>query len=154
MRVEELMNRHVRVCGPNDSLSHAAQIMWDGDCGCVPVVDGNGRPVAMITDRDVCMAAYTGGRSLSELSVWGASAHHPCTVRLDDEIATAEQRMRQFQVRRVPVVDAQGKLVGILSMNDLARQARLRGARGPSAEGVVKTLAAICSRPAGATGAH
>jgi len=150
MRVEEVMNRRVMVCGPNDSLGHAAQIMWDADCGCVPVVDEGGKPVAMITDRDICIAAYTRGKTLSELMVSGAASHHIFTVRPDDEIATAEQRMRQFRVRRLPVVDQEGKLVGILSVNDLARHARAGQRREElSAEGVVKTLAAVCSPRAG-----
>ena len=146
MKVEELMTRHVQVCGPNDSLSHAAQIMWDGDCGCVPVVDEGGKPIAMITDRDVCMAAYTRGGRLAELTVSPAASHRLVTARPDDEVATAEQLMRQFQIRRLPVVDDAGKLVGIVTMNDLARRAR-GGQRGLSAEGVVKTLAAVCSPP-------
>ena len=148
MKVQELMTRHLVVCGPSDSLSRAAQIMWDRDCGCVPVVDEGGRPTAMITDRDICMAAYTRGGRLSDLTVSKAASHRLVAVRPDDEIATAEQLMRQFQIRRLPVVDDAGTLVGLVSMNDLARHAR-RGHRGHelSAEGVTKTLAAVCSPP-------
>ena len=59
MNVEQIMNREVRSCGPHDPLNKAAQIMWDTPCGAVPVVDEQGRPVGFLTDRDVCMAAYT-----------------------------------------------------------------------------------------------
>src|SRR5690606_28351921 len=67
MQVRELMTRDVQVCGPRDDLNRAAQIMWDHDCGVVPVVDSERRPIGMVTDRDVCMAAYTQGKPLSAI---------------------------------------------------------------------------------------
>jgi CBS domain-containing protein len=143
------MTRDVQACGPNDALGRAAQIMWETDCGCVPVVDAEGKPVAMITDRDVCMAAYTRGQTLAEMSVWSAASRRLISVTEDDALATAEQLMREYRIRRLPVVDATGKLVGVLSMNDLARAARNGHRRGDiSAEGIVKTLAAVCTPPA------
>jgi CBS domain-containing protein len=144
MNVEQVMTRGVRACGPGDPLSHAAQIMWEADCGCVPIVDADGRPVAMLTDRDICMAAYTRGLSLGDMSASSAASHRLISVRADAALATAEQLMREYRIRRLPVVDADGKLVGILSMNDLARRARRHEV---SAEGVVKTLAAVCEPP-------
>ena len=57
MKVEQIMNRNPKVCHPQDSLNHAAQIMWDNSCGGIPVVDEQSRPVGFLTDRDVCMAA-------------------------------------------------------------------------------------------------
>ena len=72
MRVEQLMTRTVETCEPHDTLVTAARIMWTRDCGCVPVVvpeEGGHRVVGMLTDRDVCMAAYLQGRPLSEISV-------------------------------------------------------------------------------------
>ena len=153
MNVEQVMTREVKTCSPDDSLSRAAQIMWETDCGAVPVVDAEGKPVAMITDRDICMAAYTRGLALSEMTVSSACSKRLVTVGLADMLATAEQLMRQFQIRRLPVVNGgarvEGRVVGILSMNDLARRALARDRRGEvGAEGVVKTLAAICT-PAG-----
>jgi CBS domain-containing protein len=69
MQVEQIMNREVKTCGPHEPLNKAAQIMWDTPCGAVPVVDNQGRPVGFLTDRDVCMAAYTQGKPLAELQV-------------------------------------------------------------------------------------
>ena len=146
MNVEQVMTRDVTACRPEDSLVRAAQIMWEHDRGCVPVLDGGGRVVAVITDRDVCMAAYTRGLPLRDMSVGSAASRRLISVVAGDEVATAEQLMREYQIRRLPVVDSAGKLLGMLSTTDLARRAR-DGHRFEelSAEGVVKTLAAICT---------
>lgn len=149
MKVQQLMTRDVRACKPGDSLGHAAQIMWETDCGCVPVVDDEGRAVAMLTDRDVAMAALTRGVTLHEMRVASASSSRLVVARPGDELATAEQLMREFQVRRLPVVGDDGRLLGVLSINDLVR--RGQGKDGASAEGLVKTLAAVCTPPAPAS---
>jgi predicted transcriptional regulator len=60
-RIEKLMHRPVVTCHVNDSLANAARLLWEQDCGALPVVDERGRVVAMITDRDICMVAYTQG---------------------------------------------------------------------------------------------
>ncbi|MCI0617634.1 CBS domain-containing protein, partial [bacterium] len=67
MKVEQLMTGNVHVCHPQDTLSTAAEKMWTYDIGCLPVMDDSEQPIGMITDRDICMAAYTQGRSLAEI---------------------------------------------------------------------------------------
>jgi CBS domain-containing protein len=124
MRVSDIMHREVRTCGQRDSLAHAAAIMWDHDCGSVPVVDDQGTIVAMITDRDICMAAYTRGQRLDEMTVGSAASHGVVTIGEDEGLDRVEALMREAQVRRLPVVDAQGKAVGIVSIGDLARRVR------------------------------
>lgn len=145
--VEQLMTKEVRACEPHDSLAVAAHMMWDADCGAVPVVSGEGRRVVgMITDRDICMAGYFQGRPLDQIpveSVMSQSVHacHPA-----DELAEAEVTMRSARVRRLPVVDDSGQLLGMLSLADLAREAGRRGsARRPvcSPAEVAETVAAI-----------
>jgi CBS-domain-containing membrane protein len=122
--------------------------MWDLDCGCVPVVDATGKVLAMLTDRDVCMAAFTRGLRLWEMTVASAASRHVIAVRPDDTLETAAQRMREHQIRRLPVVDGEGKLVGVLSTNDLVRRARMGHHHSDvSADSVLKTLSGIC-RPA------
>jgi len=67
MKVEQIMTRIVHTCSENDTLNRAAQLMWENDCGCVPVIhggNGSGAVVGVVTDRDVCMGAYTQGRLL------------------------------------------------------------------------------------------
>jgi CBS domain-containing protein len=146
------MTTAVKSCGTDDDLQRAAQIMWENDCGIVPVVDGDGRLVGVITDRDVCMAAYTQGQPLWQIQVSNTMAKQVHGVRETDLIEAAEGLMRRVRVRRVPVLDGNGRLRGILSMNDLARHAhRSAGHKthGVSGDSIMQTLAAICERHAG-----
>ena len=155
MNVGQKMTREVRTCGLNDSLNTAAQLMWETDCGCIPVVDREGKAIAMITDRDICMAAYTQGQSLLSMLVSSAASHGVVTLRKDDSVEAAEALMRKNKIRRVPVVDANGKPIGIVSMNDLTRRAHVaehHRKNGLSAASILRTLAAVL-RPT-ATHAH
>lgn len=149
MKVEQLMSRNVKTCHANDSLNCAAQVMWENDCGCVPVVDDEGHAVGMITDRDVCMAAYTQGGPLGHLEVSNAMAHGLHSCRPADTIVEAESIMRAQQVHRLPVVDTEGRVIGLLSLNDIAREvARERGIAGKpevGSEDLATTLGAICA---------
>jgi CBS domain-containing protein len=148
MKVEDVMSKDVRTCGPDDALSEAARIMWERDCGCVPVLDGDGsgRVVAMITDRDISMAAYTQGARLAEIPVRKAMSAAVRACRPGDSVDDAEALMRRFQIRRLPVVDDAGHLLGILSLADLAEAAASGrgGRRGVSEAQVAETLEAIC----------
>ncbi len=155
MRVEQLMSKDVSSCDAEDSLNEAAAILWERDCGAVPVVAraSQGRVVAMITDRDICMAAYTTGRPLTALHVYDAMSRSLHTCEPGDTVADAEAVMREHQVRRLPVVDDAGNLAGILSLADLARAAESqRGKRSPQIgeKEVTRLLEAISApRPAG-----
>jgi CBS domain-containing protein len=146
MNASELMTTNVKSCSSIDTLLRAAQVMWENDCGAVPVVDGQDRVVGMVTDRDICMAAYTQGRPLWQIPVSTAMAKRVHGVRENDPLEVVETLMRHVRVRRVPVLDGDGRLKGILSMNDLARRAhRSFGRRnGLSGDSIVQTLAAIC----------
>ncbi len=154
MIVERIMTRELACCGPNDTLERAAQLMWDHDCGILPVIDG-GRLVGVVTDRDACMAAYTKGQPLASIRTGDVMSRHVRTCRPDDELSTVEQRMRLYRVRRMPVVEGE-RVVGMVSLNDLALAAdRGHGKHGfPSAEDVVHTLAAICERASEAPSAE
>jgi CBS domain-containing protein len=123
MKVEDIMTTEVGRCRAYDAADHAAKIMWEQDCGAVPVVDQDGRVVAVLTDRDICIAAFTQGRALSDIRVSSAMSRRLWSCRPDDDVKDAEKAMRTNQVRRLPVVDAEGRLIGILSLSDLARQA-------------------------------
>jgi CBS domain-containing protein len=147
MKVKELMSRGVLTCRAHDDLNRAAQIMWEGNCGIVPVVDDEGRPIGMITDRDVCMSAYLKGATLRSMRVRDAMAKHVTSCALDAAVETAMELMGETRVRRLPVVDSKGVLVGLLSLNDLAREARRhRKSSGGSrfTDAVVDTLGAVC----------
>ena len=120
MKVRELMSSPAYSCRPTDSLARAAQLLWDHDCGMLPVVDGAGRVTSTITDRDICMAALSSGRTLGDLRVVDSMSRRIVTCEPDDDLTDAVRRMTQSQVRRLPVVDADGKPRGVLSLNDLA----------------------------------
>jgi CBS domain-containing protein len=122
MKVEQLMTKDPVTCRPQDSLNEAARIFWERDCGCVPVVENGSQVVGMLTDRDICIAAYIDSRPLSEIpaSVAMAKVVHACSPQ--DSVRQAEEIMRRCKVRRLPVTDA-GRLVGILSISDIALEA-------------------------------
>lgn len=120
MKVEELMNSAPRTCGPYDSLNLVAQIMWDDACGCVPIIDGAQRPIGVLTDRDVAMAAYTRGRRLVDISVLETMARRVICCESASSAADAEKLMREHGLRRLPVVDRSGKLVGLVTREALA----------------------------------
>jgi len=147
MRVEALMTKDVKTCSPQETLNSAAQILWDESVGCVPVVDGNSQVVGIVTDRDLCMAAYLQGRSLRGIHVSSLVANNVVSCSPEDTIAAAENLMRDRTVRRLPVIDGGGHLVGLLSLNDIAREAarqRTNGKKGVGDAEVGETLSALC----------
>lgn len=144
MKICDIMTKDVYACRVGDTLSKAAQMMWDHDCGAVPIVDAQSRPIGMLTDRDICMAAQFSGKSLAAIRVEEAMSKQLFSCNPDDTVEAAEAIMRERQVRRIPIVEFD-MLVGILSMNDLVRAAtEKKTRRGVRADKVDATLAAIC----------
>ena len=145
MKVESVMSKEVGRCLQSETLNEAARVMWERDCGIVPIVESRetGRVVGVITDRDICVAAYTQGRRLAEIPITEVMAKRVVSCRPSDELKAAEQLMRRAQVHRLPVVDASDQLVGLLSLADIAR-ATTRGKPADVTAGEVgETLAAI-----------
>lgn len=145
MRAQQLMTSPPVTVHVNDPLNVAAEKMWDGDIGALAVVNDEGKITGMITDRDICMAAYTQGKSLDQLLVNCAMAHHVVTARPDQTIEEIEQLMGKHQLRRIPIVDAFGAPIGVVSMNDLAIESVQPDTPmklGPAK--IAHTLAAIC----------
>lgn len=142
MLIREVMVRDVRTCLPGESLARAAQTMWESDLGCVPIVDDEDHVVGMLTDRDVCLTAYMQGRSLDEIPISRAMSAGVFSCSPDQAVEHAEEVMREHQVRRLPVVEDEDTLVGIISLDDLAlasvHDQALR-------DHVATTLAAICA---------
>lgn len=140
MNVSSLIRRDVTSCTIHDNLERAAQLMWDHDIGCLPVIDDQGHVAGMITDRDTCMAAYTQGAPLRAISVTTPMARRVFSCREADEVDVVEKVMREHQIRRMPVIDDQGHPIGIISLNDIARAASTGAV---SATDVVATLAVL-----------
>lgn len=149
MNVAELMMRTVYTCKPDDSLAVAAGLMWDHDVGCTPVVDAGGHVLGLITDRDICMATCTRDAAPSKIDVASVMSRYVFSCSPGEALIDAEEIMRVHRVRRLPVVDDRGTLVGILSLNDLAEEAvreKARRGRAVRAEEVTLTLAMVGER--------
>jgi len=144
LRVQDLMTPSPRFCEVGDSANEAARVMWECDCGAVPVVQDR-RVVGIVTDRDICMAAYFQGVPLASIPLASIMTSDVCTCRPADDLGTAERLMRDRQVNRLPVVDGE-VLVGMLALCDLTQGVRRAGALGQkSTEGqeLLETVAAI-----------
>ncbi len=149
MKVKEVMTTSVAAVRSDEPLSLAAQLMWDCDCGALPVKDArSGRVVGMITDRDICMANWMRDRSPSSIRVADAMSQHLYVAAPEDSLASAEHLMRLKRIRRLPVIDDGCEFVGILSLADIASAAEHQGNRqtaGALAPGEISaTLADIC----------
>jgi len=148
MKVKDLMVEDVKCCVPFNSCNTAAELMWENDCGCVPVIDHDRKVLGMLTDRDISMAAYTQGLPLASIIVTSAMSKQVYSCRLDDELEKVEATMLAHQVRRLPVLDHDQRLVGIISLSDIAREAQHEAEmRKPRMVGdleVAQVLAAVC----------
>lgn len=123
MRVENVMTRPVWSCDAGDPLTVPARLMWEHDVGAVPVLGADGRVAGIITDRDVCMAAWTRAQPLAALTVGDHMSREVFTVPPEATLEEAEDLMGEHQVHRLPVVAAGGRLVGVVSLNDVAQAA-------------------------------
>jgi len=149
MLVESLMTRDPESCRPEASLADAAAIMWRRDCGVVPVTGDDDRVVGVITDRDICMALGLGGRLAAEVSVGEVMSRDVQTCTPVDDVREALELMQGRQLRRLPVVGSGGKLVGMLSINDVVLRTRKGGGKKQVARReTLKAIKAI-SRPHG-----
>jgi CBS domain-containing protein len=139
--VRSLMTTYTRACSPDDSLTHVAHLMWEFNCGAVPVVQQE-RVVGVITDRDICMATYIQGKAPQELRVEIAMSKNVFSCAPDDSLADALSAMADHRVRRLPVLSPDGALLGIIALADIARFAR--ALRNPAVEtALADALAAI-----------
>jgi CBS domain-containing protein len=118
--VKSIMKESPATCSPADTLRRAAEILWQCDCGMVPVVEGDARLVGVLTDRDICMAAFFKGESLSTLDVGSTMSKNLHAAKPDATIESVVHLMSEKQTRRVPIVEGD-RLVGIVSLADIAR---------------------------------
>ncbi len=147
MKVQDIMTKKVKVCAPDTSVSAAAALMWDVDCGVLPVVSDGGKVVGLITDRDIAIALGTRNRLASDILVSEVMAAQVYFCAADDDIHVALKTMRKDRVRRLPVVNEEGLLEGIVSMNDIALHAeKFDGHRTKDLtyDDFVNTFKAIC----------
>lgn len=141
MKVEDVMSKTVHTCSMETSLQTVALTMWDNDCGCIPVVDAEHRPVAIVTDRDIAIGSALQHRPLWDMSVEDVSGGHPLFCCKDDEdIHDALKMMQEHSIRRLPVIRDNGQLAGLVSMGDILAKA---GARAKSKLPVADVMAML-----------
>ena len=120
MNVSEVMTTDVRICRPEDSLASCANMMRELNVGIAPVLDRDDNLVGVITDRDIAVRAVARGVDPNSARVAEFMTPDPITVSFDADVEEAADIMADAQVRRLPVVDDNGRLVGIVSLGDLA----------------------------------
>jgi CBS domain-containing protein len=147
MKVQDVMVKGVRCCKPDTNLAAVTQIFWEQGCGALPVVE-NGRVIGMITDRDVSIALGTRNAKAGDTFVREVALPKVFFCLPQDDIHTALNTMRAQQVRRLPVVDHEGALNGILSLDDLVLDAGDKITDKLTYTDVVDTLKSIYEHPA------
>lgn len=124
MRARDIMTKKPNCCTVDQTARDAAQVMRDRDCGVVPVVDDGGRVVGIVTDRDLTVRGIAAGRDVGTRLGELMTASVECCGQ-DDDLRDVEQKMAELQVRRIPIVDAGGRCLGIISQADIARAASI-----------------------------
>lgn len=114
MIVADVMTKEVATCRPETNLAAASALMWENDCGALPVLADTGEVAGMLTDRDICIALGTRDRRSSEVTAREAAATHALVCKPKDDIGRALQIMQDARIRRLPVVDEDGALKGIV----------------------------------------
>jgi CBS domain-containing protein len=145
MRIQELSTPNVKACSPDTNLAAAAKIMWDDDCGAVPIVDDERHVVGMITDRDICIAAATRASSPADIRVHEVMSTQVHSCHPHDDVRSVLKIMREQRIRRIPVVDERQRLTGIVSLNDLVAHAACRKDAGIQGDEFIDTMKAICA---------
>ncbi|MGB8473784.1 MAG: CBS domain-containing protein [Candidatus Acidiferrum sp.] len=151
MKTKDVMMREVHTCLPDTDLGLAAMQMDEGDFGVLPVVADGTRVVGMITDRDICMAAASRNLAPSEIQVEEVMSREVYSCSPDGDIHRALETMQKRRVRRLPVIE-KGRIVGLLSLNDIVRKARSEASADLSAQDVEETLKEICFHSTSALG--
>lgn len=139
MKVKDLMTKNAGFCCENETLGKAVEIMWQKDCGMVPVLADAGKVIGVVTDRDVSVAATTRNQPPSRIAAKDLIFREIVTCKKDDSIKQILKRMRKHQIKRLPVVNKKGALAGVISINDLLQAKKSKRFE----KQILKTLKAI-----------
>ena len=123
MNASDLMTRNPSCCTPDTSLQEVAKMMVDNDCGEIPVLDENRKPIGVVTDRDIAVRTVARGKNPLQLSAKDAWTTPCITVKESADLDDCIDLFEQHQIRRLVVVDDDGICIGMISQADLARQA-------------------------------
>jgi CBS domain-containing protein len=135
MQLRDVMTRGVQLTDPTTMLKDAAALMREGDFGLLPVGE-NDRLVGTITDRDITIRAVADGKDPSTTTVREAMSQGVRYCFEDQTLEEAADLMSQAQIRRLPILDRDRRLVGIVALADLASEARARGSAGEALSGI------------------
>ena len=144
MKVFEVMTTDVGICRPEDNLTKAAEIMWQKDCGVVPVVDEENRVVGLITDRDICIAVASRRQTTEQIKAREMFLGEPFVCAPEDNLKDVLRRMRKRKVRRLPVTGENKELIGIVSLSDIL----LKGADKKSIRKLLLSTLESIAKPA------
>jgi CBS domain-containing protein len=147
MEVRQVMQREPWTCTRETNLAVVGRMMAEEACGLLPVLDGQRRVVGVVTARDICLAVATSDQRPSQIQARQIMVSEVFTCRPEDSLEAALRTMRRRELRRLPVVDGDRRLVGMLSLEDIVLAAQTNGHELPPkfAQDVVLTLKAICS---------
>ncbi len=140
MKVSELMTKSPAYCTTDTNLGAAAEIMWKRNCGFLPVLSPQQSVVGVVTDRDMCIAMATRNQLPGQVTVWEVSSAVTHSCRPDDDLQGALRTMADKGVRRLPVIDAAGKLEGVLSVDDIILRTDSQIPGSLASEDVVSTV--------------
>jgi CBS-domain-containing membrane protein len=139
----------MKFCAPEDDLAAAAAILWECDCGAVPVLDGDGKLLGVITDRDICMAVATRKRLASEIPVREVMSGNLSSCQVGASVKEALHLMREAEIGRLPILDENGHFKGIVTLSDIltaVRDMRPQAAKEALLQELMMTLMATSQR--------
>lgn len=148
MKVQDVMMGTPVFCAPDTNLGAAVELLWNRNCGILPIVDAQQKVTGVVTDRDLCVALGTRNRLPGDIKVGEVASGNIYSCKPEDDIHAALDTMAKQKVRRLVVVNKQGTLQGILSIDDVVRHAEAGGLGRPtelSHGQIVETLQKVCS---------
>lgn len=120
MKCKDIMTPNPSYCSPKEISVKAARIMRDEDVGIVPVCEEDKKLVGVVTDRDICLTVVAEERHPREVKVSECMSEDLVTCKPEDDVQKAADLMKEYQVRRIPVVDDQGRILGMIAQADIA----------------------------------
>jgi CBS domain-containing protein len=143
MNVRDVMATGPARCTPDINLGAAVEILWNANCGMLPIIDQQEKVISVITERDICIALGTRNRLPGEITVGDVATQRAICCSSTDDVRSALAKMLEAKVRRLPVVNAEGKLEGILTMDDVVEPILLKSSvrgNGQTSEDPASTL--------------
>lgn len=121
MKIKEYMNSNVYCLKPNNTIKDCAKLMHDNHIGCIPVCNDQNNIVGLVTDRDIILRGIACNKDTSETPVSEIMTCNVVYCNEDDDVEEIEEIMSQNQIRRLPIIDKNNKIVGIISLGDLVK---------------------------------